>query len=62
MIAVYLSPVYIIANSYLLTRIHRWLGACSPLFRKIWMRVGISLIYVCLAASILIAFFLPPGP
>ena len=62
MIAVYLSPVYIIANSYLLTRIHRWLGACSPLFRKTWMRVGISLIYVCLAASILIAFFLPPGP
>lgn len=62
MIAVYLSPVYIIANSYLLTRIHRWLGACSPLFRKIWMRVGISLIYVCLAASILIASFLPPGP
>lgn len=62
MIAVYLSPVYMIANSYLLIRIHRWLGASSPLFRKIWMRVGISLIYVCLAASILIAFFLPPGP
>lgn len=62
MIAVYLSPVYMIANSYLLIRIHRWLGACSPLFRKKWMRVGISLIYVCLAASILIAFFLPPGP
>lgn len=62
MIAVYLSPVYMIANSYLLIRIHRWLGTCSPLFRKTWMRVGISLIYVCLAASILIAFFLPPGP
>lgn len=62
MIAVYLSPVYMIANSYLLIRIHRWLGVSSPLFRKTWMRVGISLIYVCLAASILIAFFLPPGP
>lgn len=62
MIAVYLSPVYIIANSYLLIRIHRWLGACNPLFRKIWMRVGISLIFVWLAASVLIAFFLPAGP
>lgn len=62
MIAVYLSPVYMIANSYLLIRIHRWLDVCSPLFRKKWMRVGISLIYVCLAASILIAFFQPPGP
>lgn len=62
MVAVYLSPVYIIANIYLLIRIHRWLGACHPLFRKVWMRVGISLIYVCLATSVLIAFFLPAGP
>lgn len=62
MIAVYLSPVYMIANIYLLIRIHRCLGECHPLFRKIWMRVGISLLYVCLAASILIAFFLPSGP
>lgn len=37
-------------------------GACSLLFRKIWMRVIISLAYVFLAASILIAFFLPIGP
>lgn len=62
MIAVYLSPVYILVNGYLLIRIHRWLGVCSPLFRKIWMRAGISLIFVCLAASVLIAFFMPPGP
>ena len=62
MLAVYLSPVYILANSYLLIRIHRWLGTCNPLFRKIWMRIVISLAYVFLAASILIAFFLPIGP
>ena len=61
MIAVYLSPVYMIANGYLLIRIHRWLGACSPLFKKMGMRVGISLIYVCLAGSMLVAFFLPSG-
>ncbi len=62
MLAVYLSPVYLIVNGYLLIRIHRWLGVCSPLFKKIWMRVGISLLYVCLAVSILVAFFLPAGP
>lgn len=62
MLAVYLSPVYIIVNIYLLMRIHKWLGACSPLFRRKGMRVGISLIYVFLAASLLIAFFLPVGP
>lgn len=62
MLAVYLSPIYIIANSYLLIRLHRWLGTCNPLFRKIGICVVISLAYVFLAASLLIAFFLPIGP
>ena len=62
MLAVYLSPVYIVVNSYLLIRIHRWLSTCSPLFGKIWMRILISLAYSFLAVSILIAFFLPIGP
>lgn len=62
MLAVYLSPIYLIANGYLLIRIYRWLGTCSRLFRKTWMRVVISLTYVFLASSILPAFFLPAGP
>ena len=62
MIAVYLSPIYILVNFYLLIRIHSWLGACNPLFKKTWMRVGISLVYAWLASSVLIAFFLPAGP
>ena len=61
MLAVYLSPVYIIVNGYLLIQIHRWLGVCNRLFKKMWMRVVISLIYVFLASAILIAFFLPAG-
>lgn len=61
MIAVYLSPVYIIVNIYLLIRIHRWLEACNPPFRKMWVLVVISLVYIFLAVSILIAFFLPAG-
>ena len=62
MLAVYLSPIYIIANSYLLIRLHRWLGTCNPLFSKTGICVVISLAYVFLAASLLIAFFLPIGP
>ena len=62
MLAVYLSPIYIIANSYLLIRLHRWLGTCNPLFRKTGICVAISLAYVFLVASLLIAFFLPIGP
>lgn len=62
MLAVYLSLIYIIANSYLLIRLHRWLGTCNPLFRKTGICVAISLAYVFLVASLLIAFFLPIGP
>ena len=62
MLAVYLSPIYIIANSYLLIRLHRWLSTCNPLFRKTGICVAISLAYVFLVASLLIAFFLPIGP
>lgn len=62
MLAVYLSPFYILVNAYLLIRILKWLGACNPLFRKTRVRAGISLFYICVAASVLIAFFLPPGP
>ena len=61
MLAVYLSPIYIIANSYLLIRLHRWLGTCNPLFRKTVICVVISLAYVFLSESLLIAFFLTIG-
>ena len=61
MLAVYLSPVYIIINGCLLFQIHRWLGACSGLFRKTWARAGISLGYAFLARSVPLAFFLPAG-
>jgi len=62
MLAVYLSPVYLLANIYLLLRIQGWLGTCSPLFRKKEMRAATCAVYVFLAVSILVAFFLPAGP
>lgn len=61
MLAVYLSPVYIIGNGYLLFRILRWLGVCSGAFRKKRMYLGFSLVYILLASSVLLAFFLPAG-
>lgn len=96
MFAVYLSPIYIIVNGFLLIRIHKWLDACSRLLsyrysafflsdspkegkkgmgkmafpgsvrgregRLIWVYAAVSLVYVFLAASILIGFLLPSGP
>lgn len=62
MLAVYLSPIYIMINIYLLIRIQKWMGTCSPLFRKKGTRVATSLAYVFLAASILTGSLLPAGP
>lgn len=42
-------------------QIQNWLGACNPIFKKIWIRIVISMIYLFLASSILIAFLLPTG-
>lgn len=61
MLAVYSSPVYIIVIVCLLLQIQNWLGACHPVFRKTWMRIANSLVYLFLASSVLIAFFLPAG-
>lgn len=61
MLAVYLSPVYIIVIVCLMLQIQNWLGACHPVFRKPWVRIANSLVYLFLASSVLIAFFLPAG-
>lgn len=61
MLAVYLSPLYIVVNLYLLVRIYKWLGACHSLFEKSGVRVIVSLIYIFLASAMPIACFLPAG-
>ena len=61
MIAVYLIPAYVLVNVYFFWRIYGWLKVCSPRFQS-RKALGISiLIYVFLALSMLIAFFLPAG-
>lgn len=59
MVAVYLSPLYIICNLYFLCRILKWMGACAKPLKKTGVRVLVGLIYTFLAASMLIAFLMP---
>lgn len=62
MLAVYLSPLYIAVNIWLLFRIQGWLGACHAIFRRRWVRAAVAFGYSLAASSMLIAFFLPVGP
>lgn len=59
MIAVFLAPFYLAACLYVLLRLFRSLGYCNEKFRSLFFRIPVTIIYVFLAFSPLIAFLLP---
>lgn len=59
MVAVYLSPLYIIGNLYFLSRILKWMGACAAPLKKTWVHILAGLVYAFFALSMLIAFLMP---
>ena len=61
MIAVFLAPVYILFNIYILRWGIRWMSACHKHFQKKWIRAAVITVYSFLALSLLVAFLLPPG-
>lgn len=61
MVAVYLSPLYILISVYLLHRFFKWLVACHGILGKIWVRVTVVLLYIFVASAMVVGFFLPNG-
>lgn len=61
MIAVYLSPLYILLNIYLLQWIFRWMGTLSPVLRAFPVRTVLGAAYLVLALTLLIGMVLPQG-
>ena len=59
MILIFIIPIYILLNAYILHRIHKWLTACSKRFHSKWFVVPYLTIYCLLALSLLFAFLLP---
>ncbi len=59
MIAVLLSPIYIIANVYIVKWLMKWTIACSELFKSSVARYIVIAIYIFFASSFIIGFFLP---
>ena len=60
MIALFLSPVYIALNVYILWWILKWMGECHGLLRKKSFKIAMSVIYSAFAFSMVIGFFMPP--
>lgn len=61
MIALFLSPVYLLVNIYILRWLMRWMGACHHHFKKKWVRTLIITMYMLVSFSLVIAFVCPPG-
>lgn len=62
MIAVYLTPVYLLINIYILRWLIRFMGACHHHFKKKGVRAAVITVYMFVAFSLALAFICPPGP
>ncbi|MCI8505759.1 MAG: metallophosphoesterase [Lachnospiraceae bacterium] len=58
MIAVLLSPIYILVTLYLLRWNLWWFSACGAFFRKKWFRIVYSAFFLIISLSLVIAFFI----
>lgn len=56
MIALFLAPIYIIVNFYILKWNLVWLGTCTRLFKNKFFIASYALIYTLISCSMLIAF------
>lgn len=62
MIAVWLSPVYLLLCAYVFYRLQAWLERCLPYLKRRRIRLPVAFLYLCTAFSILAAFLLEPSP
>ena len=62
MVAVLLSPLYLLFILYLLRWIFRWFSAVSFVFSKKWFQIPFAFFYLILAGSLLLGFFIRQDP
>lgn len=59
MIAILLSPIYILINVYIVKWLIKWIEACSNIFKNKILRYIIVIIYIFFSSSFVVGFFLP---
>lgn len=62
MIAIFLSPIYILINFYIARWLLSWMQACNKHFNQRRIRVLVITIYTFFASALVIGFLLPPSP
>ena len=59
MIALFLAPVYIVINIYIVKWLIKWLECFSKWFKNKYIKMVIVYIYILFASSFIVGFFLP---
>ena len=58
MIAIYLSPIYLLLNLYILRWAYLWMGTCHSILRTLGFRLIFAVIYVLLSTRLLTGFLI----
>lgn len=58
MVALYLAPLYILLNVYLLRWMYLWVGSCHYLFQTMTFRIIFAIIYIFASTSLLSGFLI----
>ena len=62
MLAIFLAPLYILINIYIVRWMILWMGACTHLFQTPLFRVCFAGVYIFLASSLLTSFLIRKPP
>ena len=58
MAALFLAPLYILINAYVVRWMIRWMGACHRLFQTMAFRASFIGVYIILATALLTGFLI----
>ena len=58
MIAIYLAPVYLLVNLYILRWTYLWMGTCNSILRTLAFRIVFAIVYILLSTSLLTGFLI----
>ncbi|RGE01097.1 metallophosphoesterase [Clostridium sp. AF28-12] len=62
MLAVFLSPVYLLFQAYILLWLYAWADSCSPALHSLFFRIPVTVLYLFFAVSPLTGFLITKEP
>ena len=62
MLAVFLSPIYLLFQAYILLWLYAWADSCSPALHSLFFKIPVTVLYLFFAVSPLTGFLITKEP